>query len=355
MIAYYGLFATIAAISGYMAQVHRNRRTMFVAICCILITAMVGLRAVTVGTDTVAYFAEYSYGYSRDDEQGFSLAMDLSRRAGLNFQAFMVVVAAILGIALFIVLKYMSVAPFLSVFMILGTGLFAMAMTGMRQTLAVAIFMVAVVFLASGNRLLFLGLVVAASTFHNSAIVLMPIVFLARVRISRPVGWALFGGAAVAATQGSLAGAVLELFGLSKYDPYLRGAVGEVNPLVIAVAAAIPLAALLFWPADGPAQDDSNHDVPWRSFHSLLFVMSLLNFAFAGIAADIPIATRMVYYFAAFNAVLLANTTAVFCERATKATMEISITALSVLFFVFTTPESSLGVAPYSFYWSGQL
>jgi hypothetical protein len=314
---------------------------------------VVALRAPTVGTDTLGYRQQYLSHYVRSDELGFSKLMELATATGLGFQGFLAVVALITFGALYVICRTFALAPFLSVMLILGTGLFAMSMSGLRQTLAASVFLLAIVALDGGRRWLFVALVLLASTFHNSAIVLLPIVFMSSIRFSRSGATVCLLAIGLLATQGYLVSNVMGAFGLDKYDPYLDESTAQINLITVAIAAMPPVMAVLLWPIDRVVDNDAESAQNRTDARfSLLYGMSALNLLVAGLATAVPITSRMTYYFVPLSAILVGNIVSLSRDRIASSVSRVAVPALAILLFVWTAPGSSLGILPYHFYWS---
>src|SRR5690625_3165787 len=70
----------------------------------------------------------------------------------------------------------------LSLYVYITGGLFLVSMNGIRQVLAAAISFVAIKYLINGNFIKYSLIILLASTFHQSALILIPIYFLVRFK-----------------------------------------------------------------------------------------------------------------------------------------------------------------------------
>lgn len=70
----------------------------------------------------------------------------------------------------------------ISLFVYITGGLFLVSMNGIRQVLAAAIAFIAIKYLINGNMIKYFLIIILASFFHQSALILLPFYFLVRAR-----------------------------------------------------------------------------------------------------------------------------------------------------------------------------
>lgn len=362
MLVYLALIAVILSMPLLTSFGGTPRHVVTVSVSLLAIVGVCGLRAVSVGTDTFGYFREYRSFYRRDDELGYSHISRLSHEIGLDFQEFLLLTSLIVTGAVAYAIYRHSAIPWQSFFLHITLGLFVMSMSGIRQSLAVAISVAAITLLMRRREVLFVCLVVLAYTFHNSALILLPFVLVSRVRLSQRNAAIVLSLAAGVATQGSLVARGIEVAGLDKYSVYLEDASAQTNPLVILVSGLIPLACMLLWPkslntpskvltqSDGGMPIRERAD-PWRQ-HSLLYTLAVANFVVVALAGSVPMMSRMTYYFVTFVAILLPNTIVELRDPRVRSIAMGACISLPLAMFLLTTPDSSLGVVPYRFFWS---
>lgn len=150
------------------------------------IFTIIGLRPFDVGNDTLRYQQEFlSSSYDllaggRGTEVAFSYILFFFKEAGADFRVFNIVYAFVVVAAIFIRFKVSPYILFIVLFFGYCFGYFFMAMTGMRQMLAVSLILL-VVREPKGLKdiifqLSFFGLAVLT---HNTAIVVSPLLLYA--------------------------------------------------------------------------------------------------------------------------------------------------------------------------------
>lgn len=146
----------------------------------IVYTLFIGLRHTSIGTDTLTYYEHY-YTYGRWGcyfvEPGFDWINRVMYGMGYNANAFFIVLAAITSLFLYLSLNKLKEGYTIAAFcMYLLT--FSFLINGMRQGIACAIFLYSCNFIITRRPLIYLLLILLASSFHASAIILLPLYFL---------------------------------------------------------------------------------------------------------------------------------------------------------------------------------
>lgn len=353
VLPYYALIAAIVGIGGSAAVLNDPmRRRIVVATSLLAIGLFVGARDVGVGTDTIGYFFQYQSGYERTDEVGYSALSDVAAAIGLDFQGFLFLTSGIVIGAVSIAIYRYSQVPWQSFYLYITMGLFVMSLTGIRQSLAAAFVILAIVALLEGRGVMFLSLVLIAYAFHNSALLVLPLIALTHLKLSRRGGLIVLVVAAIVGTQSRLVASALRWMGWEKYEVYIEQGLA-INPLVLAVSLFVPLACLALWPTEEPSNWRAKDEPRGRSAHSMLFLLAVLNFACVSLALNVPMMTRLTYYFTTFVAILIPNTISYWDSRPGRLLANAALILLPFTLFVLTVPDSSLGIAPYSPFYGG--
>lgn len=171
-------------------------KAYFVIVAAVMII-VIGLRENHIGTDTISYYntyrsmanREFSYLFeqSLDEEgreKGFVFIQILFNKLKISFTGFNIIYAIfnIWVITLFIYKK--STIPWLSYFLYIAFGMFVLDLTMMRQTTAMSIVILAVLYDKNENIydfIKFAVIVYAASLIHSSAIICIPIWFVFKI------------------------------------------------------------------------------------------------------------------------------------------------------------------------------
>ncbi|GAA1788459.1 EpsG family protein [Nostocoides veronense] len=351
MIPYILLLAGISTawvITSQRGQSPSGSYGPFLVIATLMTSAFIGLRSYGVGADTLAYFGEYQSGMVRESEPGYSMVAQWSARAGLDFRSFLLIAALAATGAAALMFGSHSKSPPLGMIMFILMGPFALAMTGMRQSIAIAIATVAFLTLLRGKRIAFAALILVAYQFHNTAIMLLPFaLFYSKGQMTRTRAAVLLAVAGLIGTQWSLGTRALERMGLVKYEDYLESA-SSVNPLVILVAFAIPVACIALWPEVGGRSQNARGSARRVPSFELMYVVSIANFASVVAAIEVPIATRYTHYFSTIVIVMLTNLAMEQRVGPSRTIATAACVILPLIQFAISTPSSSLGIYPYT-------
>lgn len=116
-------------------------------------------------------------------EKGFFVPMKLISDVNPDYQVMFVVIAFIITAAVMLYIYVYSEKPYLSVFFFLTFGLFFNSMNFMRQMIAAAVLLYAMQYIRKNQFIRFLALVLFASVFHVSALIMLPFYFILRIKM----------------------------------------------------------------------------------------------------------------------------------------------------------------------------
>lgn len=157
---------------------------LFFSIVAITLILIAGLRR-GIG-DTGAYKHSYSLLCSNPDDfkmnkdLGFSLLMLALTRISTDPQILIFVTALITNLFNCVMLyKYKSYTE-LQIYLYIASGYHLVTMNGIRQSLAATLLFICVPLIIKGNLKLYIPLVFLISTVHASALIMIPIYFIAR-------------------------------------------------------------------------------------------------------------------------------------------------------------------------------
>lgn len=120
-------------------------------------------------------------------EKGFVLFELLISKFSQNFQWLFVSISILLGIlSIYYLYKYSSCKP-LSFFIFFSLGLYYCSMNFLRQTIAACIVAYAIIFIKKQKIIPYMLLVLLASTFHKSALIMIPFYFILQIKITKVV------------------------------------------------------------------------------------------------------------------------------------------------------------------------
>lgn len=201
MLFYLGIFAicTIAAIINGKLKNEKEKR-IFEILVLLLLCIISGTRYNLGGTDYFVYKKAYSvvpmirdfnfaniqnvYG-TFGMEKCYLFLNSLVKSMGLNFYGFTLLHSIIFYSCMYIGLKRYTknFNYFLVVF--LYKMFFYDTFISMRQSISMAIFFIAVQFIEKRKPIKYFALCILAFLFHNSAIILFPLYFINRIKISK--------------------------------------------------------------------------------------------------------------------------------------------------------------------------
>ncbi|MDR7000601.1 EpsG family protein [Neobacillus niacini] len=148
---------------------------------------------------------------------GFGILQMILKNYSNNPQILIFITAVITNILIVGVLYKYSRIFELSTYVYITGGLYLVSMNGMRQCLAAAIIFIGTKYLINGNWFKYILIVLFASAFHESALVLIPIYFMVRFK-----AWSK-------ATVILLGLAVLIVIGFDKFSEVLFSAIKDTE------------------------------------------------------------------------------------------------------------------------------
>ncbi|ACU06810.1 putative capsular polysaccharide biosynthesis protein YveQ [Flavobacteriaceae bacterium 3519-10] len=171
-----------------------------------ILIAFAGLRNVNVGTDTGNYVGIY-YGYqdilasgqviTSNMEKGYIALMYVATGISTDYWAVLLLTAIIcVGTYMYVIFK-VSENVALSVFIYVVLGTYLVFFNAARQGLAISICAISVIFLLQRKIWHYIIVIIIASFFHRTALILLPFYFILRLPFSyRNTGIFVVAGAA---------------------------------------------------------------------------------------------------------------------------------------------------------------
>jgi hypothetical protein len=312
---------------------------------------IMALRKETVGADLLSYKYEFENAeiflenMLRKTELGYSYFNYWIYSLGVNFQLYISIIAFIVIYAISKLYFKFSNNIILSYYLFVTLGLFAMTMTGLRQTLAVSLTIIAFTFLMKNKKIVFFILVFLACFFHNSAIVFLLVYFIRKIKLTRKQGFVIYGMTCVLYLFREWLFIFITILTPAKYLRRYLEMDPNVNPLVIIVYMLIPLVCLLFWPKE------YNENGNYNRLMSILLTISCFIFFCYFMALEMAMFERLTYYFMIYNTVLIPNIIQGIKEREMQILAKIACVIFPLIQFVISTPGGSLEIDIYKFFW----
>ena len=173
-----------------------RKPTIFSILIVILpLFLMIAFRGEYVGADTPAYYNAYASIMKGDSlreiidesrlEVGYLTLCWGIKQIGLNNTQWIFIVEALLFCSAIIYFSLKNANDVIFVLITSSLALMEFALSGVRQTIAISIFLVAYNFAANKKLIIYTLLVYLASLFHTSVLMIYPIYFLINIKFRR--------------------------------------------------------------------------------------------------------------------------------------------------------------------------
>ena len=273
-------------------------------------------------------------------EPGYLLLNLLVSRLGGDYRAFLFAFHLLFILLVFAWIGRYSSSPWMSVYLFLTLQYFALGMNFLRQALAAAILLWAYPFLKCRRFLPCWGIVLLASCFHWSALIMLPLSLLLCLRPSKPHYALAASAAGIAYLLDSLLCAVIAH--VPKYQHYLNGMYWQGNSFLYLL---FPIGCFLFAlplikremaePTASPVLANS-------VFYSLLIQLFITRHF---------ILERLSIYAAFFSLLALTEAALLPGGRLTTRTRKLILLAGGFAYFLFSASQGFHGVYPYRGIW----
>ncbi len=337
-------------IGTHQFNYEKKNRTA-ITIFFVLLTILLMFRHKSVGIDTTSYltfFTRYARAtwtslFGMSSEFGFTYLCKVISLISREPQT-MLIVTSILGVAMiYPTYRRLSIDPTLTIVLFTSMATFAMSFSGIRQTLAIGLGVVAYELTRRKKLVFFVLVVILATTFHTSAFVLILMYPIFHARITK--NWLLV----VVPLIGIIFVFNKQIFGymtaiLSRFTDYdvTMSATGAYASLFLFILFAV-YAYLV--------PDESLMDQETIGLRNLLLLALVLQM-FAPLHT---LAMRMNYYYIIFIPLLMPQI--VYCRSERWAQVAVVGRHIMVIFFFLyffmnaSPPMANLHMIPYHFYW----
>lgn len=327
-------FATYSNITPSGIHIYKpNKILVFcVALCLVCIS---GLRT-NIG-DTYTYKSlyiknDYTWEFiSSHKDMGFGILQMILKNFSDDPQIMIFTTALITNVLIIVVLYKYSRLFELSTFVYITGGLHLVSMNGIRQVLAAAIFFTATKYLLNGNFIKYAVIVLIASTFHQSALILLPIYFIVRTKAwtKSTLAW-LFISVIIVLGFEQFTSLLFSTIEDTQYSDYSDFNEGGANIMRVAVSAAPLLIAYL--------GKDKLRDIFPKSDY--IVNMALLGLVFMIISTQQWIFARVSIYFNLYQLILISWLIELFSKKDQKLIYYLIL----VLFFIFYFYENVISL-----------
>ena len=357
MYIYYLLFFAITV--GYAIFRHKKDakitgKDSFLILVFICLWFIMGMKNITVGVDTKQYLFRYEnsneamqYGFLNPEYGYNAIQYFFHDICGFSFHAYCVIIYFVI-VAVLVYFIYRYVDDELIGVSIFVFSLLAMYMSGLRQTLAVSLIILSLVFVEKRRWQLFFPLVAFAFTIHNSAIIFSPMYFVWGLRLNKKQAVIILFTTISALFFKDYLSPIVAYLSPDKYD-YIDLYEGyKMNVLVLLAPVIITTFSCIFLGYNGKQRKLSKRDSFFYILscgYIFLIIMSLNNNQLG----------RLAYYFTSGMMVICSSS----CSRLITNSNERSIGLLSRLFivvlcwlyFFVAAPGGTFEIDKYAFFW----
>lgn len=298
----------------YVAGDYEGRYKWFTALVIVAVLTYVAAMRHERFSDTYAYIRSYlASGSSWNDilsilhgvgkDKGFNvLVVILKAIIGDRFRLYLGVIAGFCMICVFAVYKKYSANLFMTTFLFIASGEYVMwTHNGMRQFIAVSMIFAGTDLLLKKKYISFTLLVLLASTFHGSALVMLPAIFVVQGKAwNFKAIFMMLVIFAITSSSNLLNNMLVSVMENSQYagDIDTLMSTGGVNIFRVLVFAIPPLMALLF------RSQITALNIPIINLAVNMSIASLGMYIIALFTSGIYIG-RMPIYFSLYNYILL--------------------------------------------------
>lgn len=322
----------------------KAKKSFFLISSAIPFILLIALRHVSVGADTVRYWADYQRGRDAGffeifadygDNKAYYYFSGLFSGNDIPIQIWFGLIGLLyIGISFYIIYKY-SKDPLISVIMFAVIGGFGFAMAGLKQTCAMIFTLLAYVQLHNKKTLRFLLLVAIGSLFHLTALVMLlayPLSYVKSTKAQVPLYSILTFLAFFNAIP--ILQKILSLLDNEHYSEYLQSE-NQYTLTDFLIQLLIILVALFY-----KRKAEQNENI------SLLFTAVFLGVMLQAYASEIAHLFRLSLYFKPFGMILLPNAISYEENPRTKVLLRFGVIAVFLAYFFYTNYSGN-----YKFYW----
>lgn len=331
----------IIVLSRNSNKQYKYSATNYIIFFTCALLAISALRAENIGIDTPSYLWVFMRGdylgaslgsFSTETEVGFMLVQKICSITGIGFRGLIVIcsIMAIIPVGIYILKN--SENPFVSFYLYVCLDYYFFSMTGMRQSFAIGLCLIALSFIKKNKIIPFVIVVLIASSIHKTAIIFLPVYLLSKVKISRKHALLVVGAGSVFFVFKPYIRNILRSFARIDYSSMDTGGTGYYLLMV-----AILL--VYFFLIDVEEENYSmNLSANMVIVATLLFPILQYN----------PTVLRLHYYYSIALIILIPNTLLRIRDGKIKFVISSVFFTVVLYYFVFYTMKN-MGVLPYSF------
>lgn len=262
---------------------------------------------------------------------GYTYLNKLVAKFSNDYASIFIVTAIIFCTCIFYAIYNNSENYIMSSYLLICSGYYFCFLNGMRQMIAVSILMISLRYIKSREGLKFALCIIAATMFHLTAVLFIPVYFLYTVRFNNYKRAIIVMLCYILARPLSVL--ISKLILLTKYSWYIQNSYSSER--VGYISTMISIGVLIFSCVYGKEKD--------KLLLDLLMLTACVN-AFIG---KIPLASRVVWVFGT-STVFLSNIVESIKNTATRRIVKVSIYILYFIYFIYIIGvKNSNNVLPY--------
>ncbi|QWG46065.1 EpsG family protein [Bacillus mycoides] len=310
ILAFFARYSAIPVTTGFV-MLKPSRLLILMATTSLVLVS--GLRN-NIG-DTYFYMhaykvTDFNWENVQDSKNiGFSILQMILQMYTSDPQVLIFVTALITNILIVAVLYKYSRMIDLSLYVYIASGMYLVSMNGVRQYLTAAIIFAATKYILDGNWKKYFLIVLFASTFHQSALVLIPIYFVVRRKAWSTITFILlFLAVLIVIGFNQFAEIFFATIGDTQYGHYKDFQEGGANVLRVAVDATPLILAFI-------GRHKLRELFPQSDY---IVNMSLLGLVFMIISTQNWIFARFSIYFGLYQLILISWVVKLFTDKDQK-------------------------------------
>ena len=342
MIPYYGLILWTGTLYGGIKHVRlKDKKKTFVCLAFLSTVLLQSLRAEYVGGDMVQYLRGYELSAQRgwlDPVFNFELIFRILIHTLAVFhvprQGFIAIMSVLCQAPIFYFFYRRAKNPCLSILIYFTFGLFTFSFSGIRQMIAIGLFLLAVLQAEDEQWLKFTALILLAAMFHKSALIGIVVWPLSKIKVKNHIVHFLMLGAFI-----------VEIFMAPAIIQVAATLFGSYNTIQFTGAYACFLLYALIWFISSLL---IRCDAPWNLYINCMYLAAAIQ-CLGLYHMNIG---RVGYYFAFFECLLIPES----IEKSTRSKFLKMVfyggcVAFCLLYFYKNTGWGYLGVSPYVPFW----
>ena len=297
------LFFSIFAFNKIRTTKHKYTKIMFSIISALPLFIVAAFRY-GVGNDYFSYADYFSNSlHIQYMEYGFDFLIKIIRNFTTNYVALFVVCSFIFFYFIFKAIYEQSVNPTLSIFLFVCAPYYFEFFSGMRQMMAVAIFLYSIKYIKQRKLLRYLIFNLIGASFHSSSFVFIPIYWLYNIRITPKMFFTLF--LAILISRPMLKNILYEVIYMTNYASYIGGQFDNDHFGIVTfiIPLFIFLFAMMFYNSNKEKKDELEVK-EYQLYCNLMFIQLLI----ASIQDLVPLITRLGWGFGISQIILIPLT-----------------------------------------------